>query len=118
MVLNSIKIDLLKSFIEMIEKDNFKYLSNIDDKENIEKILTDDTARAVMEQIKGLLYGKSFYERTTIEDVKAILNECILYYFEIIEEEIARKHSIPHTTGFITEGNVIRKPRINFKERM
>lgn len=95
MVLNSIKIDLLKSFIEMIVKDNFKYLSNIDDKESIENILNDDRARAVIEQVKGLLYGKSLYEQMTIDDVKAILYECILYYFEIIEDEIARKHLIP-----------------------
>ncbi|MDD3164586.1 MAG: hypothetical protein PHS97_01860 [Oscillospiraceae bacterium] len=95
MVLNSIKIDLLKSFIEMIEKDNFKYLSNIDNKDNINNILSDDTARAVIEQVKGLLYGKSLYEQMTIDDVKAILYECILYYFEIIEDEIARKHLIP-----------------------
>lgn len=108
------KIELLKSFIKMIEKDNYKYLSNIDEKESIANIINDDTARDVMEQIKGLLYGKSFYERTTIEDVKAMLNECMLYYFEIIEEEIARNHLIPHTVRTIPEGNVIRKPKIQF----
>jgi alpha-galactosidase len=95
MVVNSIKIDLLKSFVEMIENDNYKYLSNIDNKESIENILNDDAARAVIEQVKGLLYGKSLYEQMTIDDVKAILYECILYYFEIIEDEIARKHLIP-----------------------
>jgi len=118
MVLNSVKVDLLKSFIEMIEKDNYNYLSNIDDKKSIENILNDDAARAVIEQIKGLLYGKSFYEGTTIEDVKAILNEGISLYFEIVEEEIARKHVIPHTPPCIPEGNVIRKQKTNFKERM
>lgn len=118
MVVNSIKIDLFKSFVEMIEKDNFKYLSNIDDKKSIDSIVNDDSAREVIKQVKDILYGKFLYEGATIEDVKAILNECILYYFELIENEIARNHLIPHTVRTIPEGNVIRKPKISFKERM
>ena len=106
------KIDLLKAFIEMIEHDKYQYLNDIDDKESIDKIVNDDKARAVIEQVKGLLYNKSLYERATIEDVKAILNECILYYFELIENEIARNHLIPHTVRTIPEGNVIRKQKI------
>lgn len=89
------KIEFLKTFIAMIEQDNYQYLYDIDDKKSIDKILNDDRARAVIEQVKGLLYGKSLYEQMTIDDVKAILYECILYYFEIIEDEIARKHLIP-----------------------
>ena len=53
------KIDLLKAFIEMIEQDNYQYLNNIDDKKSIDKILNDDTARAVIDQVKEILFGKS-----------------------------------------------------------
>lgn len=112
------KVELLKAFIAMIEQDKYMFLNDIDDKKSIENILNDDTARAVIEQVKGILFDKSLYERATIEDVKAILNECILYYFELIENEIARNHLIPHTVRTIPEGNVIRKPKISFKERM